>query len=281
MKSILLALGLLLCLASPGRSDDRKAASKTCEVPYRLTDTKHVLVRAKINGKGPFNFIIDTGAPALFVSTAVARKLDVAKDKEGWGTFDRFEIEGGVVLTKARARIEDPFQLTGMNGLGLAGAELHGIIGYTVLARYRLGVDFTRHKMEWTALDFEPPVPEGLGEGVSMPQGLDMMGNLMKMLGQFMGRKADPEVVPRGFLGLVVEDAENAVAVKAVIPRGPAEKAGLTAGDRITELGGKSVRSAADLLKLAAKVVRGEAVELTVERAGETRTVEVKTGEGL
>ena len=49
------------CLAPWARADD-----KSFEVPYRLTAVKHIVVRAKINGKGPFNFILDTGAPALF-----------------------------------------------------------------------------------------------------------------------------------------------------------------------------------------------------------------------
>src|SRR5438067_12653319 len=90
------------------------AAEPPIMVPYRLTKTQHILVRAKINGKGPFNFILDTGAPALFVATKAAKKGGVEPDKKGWGTFDRFEIEGGVPVPKAKGRIEDPFQLEGM-----------------------------------------------------------------------------------------------------------------------------------------------------------------------
>ena len=116
------ALLAVLCFASLG-ADAPKAAPQSFEVPYRLTVLKHIMVRAKLNGKGPFNFILDTGAPALFVSTKVADKIGVKSDKKGWGNFDRLEIEGGVVLKNAKARIEDPFQLEGMNGLGLAGAE--------------------------------------------------------------------------------------------------------------------------------------------------------------
>src|SRR5271169_3535874 len=142
---LLLALGLL---APPLRADEpKKAEVEQFQVPYRLTIPKHIMVRAKINGKGPFNFILDTGAPALFVSTAVCKKLGIEPDKTGWGTFDKFEIEGGVVIPKAKGRIEDPFQLEGMNGMGLAGAELHGVIGYNLLARYRIEIDLTKDKM--------------------------------------------------------------------------------------------------------------------------------------
>ena len=65
---------LILFLASPAltradepkKEDAKKAAdAKPALVPYRLTDTHHTLVRVKINGKGPFNFIVDTGCPAV------------------------------------------------------------------------------------------------------------------------------------------------------------------------------------------------------------------------
>src|SRR5205085_1662449 len=139
---------VMLCLAPPARAEEAiKKATESFQVPYRLTVPKHVLVRAKINGKGPYNFILDTGAPALFVAVAVANKADIKADSKHWATLDRFEIEGGVVLTKARARIETPFQLEGMNGMGLAGAEVHGLIGYNVLAQYRMTIDVTRDKM--------------------------------------------------------------------------------------------------------------------------------------
>src|SRR5262249_46376693 len=130
MRLLLAAIGLTFgALAPPLAAQEAKKptdAGKTFQVPFRLTDTKHVLGRAKINGKGPYNFILDTGAAALFVATAVCQKLGIKEDGENWGTFDRFEIEGGAVLEKFRGRVEDPFQLEGMNGLGLAGVTLHG-----------------------------------------------------------------------------------------------------------------------------------------------------------
>src|SRR5262249_61489440 len=99
------------------------------------TELKHIVVRARINGKGPYHFILDTGAPALFVSTTLCKKLGVEPGKDRWGTFDRFEVEGGVVIEKAEGQIADPFQLEGMNRMGLAGVELHRVIGYNLLAR--------------------------------------------------------------------------------------------------------------------------------------------------
>src|SRR4051812_41215225 len=99
MKRFWIGCSLILVLVPRARAEDQSAVkAKTFDVPYRLTVPKHILVRAKINGRGPFNFILDTGAPALFVATAACKKLGIEPDHDGWGTFNRFEIEGGVVL---------------------------------------------------------------------------------------------------------------------------------------------------------------------------------------
>ena len=62
----LLGITLFALVLPPAFADDQKPTPKktavTYEVPYRLAKTKHVMVRVKLNGKGPFNFLIDTGA---------------------------------------------------------------------------------------------------------------------------------------------------------------------------------------------------------------------------
>ncbi len=274
------ALLAVLGLASLG-ADAPKAAPQSLEVPYRLTVLKHIMVRAKLNGKGPFNFILDTGAPALFVSTKVADKIGVKSDKKGWGNFDRLEIEGGVVLKNAKARIEDPFQLEGMNGLGLAGAELHGVIGYNILARYRMEIDFTRDKMVWTPLEFEPAAPRGMGGKGGSQGGLEVIGSIMKTAGGFLGTKATPDVRRPGYLGVELAEAKDQVSVKSVLADGPAGKAGLKAGDKITKVQGRTVISIQDVQRHARKLSAGETIKLTVERGQETKEISFKTGEGL
>jgi membrane-associated protease RseP (regulator of RpoE activity) len=271
-----------VCWAPALRAEEpAKPDAQPIEVPYRTTIPKHIMVRAKINGKGPFNFILDTGAPALFVSTAVAKKLGVDPDKNGWGTFDKFEIEGGVVIPKAKGRIEDPFQLEGMNGLGLAGAELHGIIGYNILAHYKMEIDFTKDKMVWTPLNFEPEAPKGMG-GKGGAGGLEIMGTIMKMFGAFLGKKATPEVAPRGFLGVELElKGDDIVIVKAVLEKSPAAKAGVKAGDRITKVKGRSIENIEDIQRFLKKLKADEPVSLTVERDNEKMEISFTTGEGL
>src|SRR5262249_5249111 len=282
MKRTWVCAGLaVVCLVAPLRAgEDKKIEAKPLRVPYTVTNTKHVMVRAKINGKGPYNFIVDTGAPALFGATAVCTKLGIKPDRKGWGTFDRFDIEGGVSLPKFKARVEDPFQLQGMNGLGLAGAVLHGIIGYTVLAKFRIELDLTRDKMAWTPLAFDPPAPLGVG-GKGAPGEWDALGGIMKMLGALIGKQPQADVTTRGFLGIDLLDDNKGVFVKTLLEKGPAAAGGVKVGDRITKFQGKTVRDLDGIRQLAAKVATGESVKLTVERDGKAHEIKFVSGEGL
>jgi hypothetical protein len=273
----------LLLLVPSLRADEVKDpdVGKSFHVPYHRSATQHVIVRAKINGKGPYNFLIDTGAPTLYVATEVCEKLHVLPDRKGWGTFDRFEIEGGIVLTRLKGRVEDPFQLEGMNGMGLAGVHLHGVIGYTVLARYRLEFDFTKDKMVWTRLAFEPPAPQAVGGKGGMPAGLNALGSIMKTVGVLLGKQTLPPRVPRGFLGVELAEDGGRVSVRRVLPGSPAAGADLRAGDRIKMLQDREVKSLAEVQRLTARRAVGERLKLTIEREGQTREIEVRTGEGL
>jgi serine protease DegQ len=254
----------LLCPALVWADEPAKDAKPT-PVPYRLTETQHVLVRVKINGKGPFNFIVDTGCPVLIVSTPVAKKVGLETVK-GWATLDKFELEGGLAQTNVKARIETPFQLEGMNGMGLAGVELHGLMGYAVIAKYKMEFDFTRDQLRWTPLAFEPtpPQPIGIKGGTG---GLEMMSGLMKMLTFLSGMKPAGPPLPRGFLGLELDEKNQAVFVSAVLAGGPAAKAGVKPGERIAEIDGVKVESVADVRRATARLLPGQEVTLRLDAA--------------
>jgi len=257
---------------------DQKPALKSYEVPCRITGTKHVMVRAKLNGKGPYNFIVDSGAPAVFLTTAVCKEVGVTPDDKHWGTFDKFEIEGGPVLTGTKARVEDMFQLNGMNGLGLAGVKLQGVLGYALLAKYRVEFDFSRDTMTWTELGYEPKPFKAFGGG--RDENLEMVGQFAKGLGKLLG-KGVPEVKGRGFLGIELRDGEDGVEVKGILADSPAAKAGIKTDDRITHVQGKRVRSAAEVLRQIGELPGGETAKLTVLRGAASRDLSIQLGEGL
>ena len=278
---LLLGAALIAAPISAAEPAPKDKPATAAEVPYRLTDTKHVLVRVKLNGQGPFNFILDTGAPAVFIPNKVAKKIGLKLDDKGWGEFDKCVLEGGLVIEKARTRVEDLFQLEGMNSMGLAGVELHGVIGYNVLAQFRITYDFTADKLQWVHLKgFEPPVVKPIGKGGS-GGGLDIMGSVMKMLAGFMGVKPSFEIHPTGFLGLEYEEKKDGLYAKTVLKDSPADKGGIVAGDKIESVRNSGVDDATDLKKALTKATSGDSVKFTIQRIKETKTLTIELGKGL
>ncbi len=257
-----------------------KLEAKPALVPFRLTDTHHTLVRVKINGKGPFNFIVDTGCPVFLIAEPVGKQVGLKVEK-GWSVLDKLELEGGLELTKVKARVETPFQITGMNRMGLAGVELHGLMGYTVLAKYKMDFDYTKKQMTWTPLAFDPPPPMPLGSKANTA-GMDTMVALVEILSFFAGSGLAPlPPQPRGFFGFELEEKDKALYVAKVLKKSPAAEAGLKKGDRILEAAGKEVSSIDGVLQQASKLTAGKTLSLTIERNKETQELKITAGDGL
>ena len=79
MKSIRLVFVALVCLVPPpARADDAtdlKKDVKVLRVPFDTIMSQHMVVQVKVNGKGPYRMIFDTGAPftLLLLLFAMAR----------------------------------------------------------------------------------------------------------------------------------------------------------------------------------------------------------------
>jgi membrane-associated protease RseP (regulator of RpoE activity) len=248
-------------------------------VPFRLTDTHHTMVRVKINGKGPFNFILDTGCPVFLIAEPVGKQVGLKVEK-GWSVLDKLELEGGLELTKVKARVETPFQITAMNRMGLPGVELHGLMGYTVLAKYKMEFDYTKKQMIWTPLAYEPPPPMPLG-GKADTAGMDTMVAVVEILSLFAGGGPTPAPLPRGFFGFELEAKEKAVYVAKVLKNSPAKEAGLKKGDRILQAQGKEISSIDGVLQQASKLTAGKTLSLTIERKNEKQELKITAGDGL
>ena len=168
-----------------------------------------------------------------------------------------------------------------MNALGVAGVELHGMMGYNVLARYKIEYDFTDTKLKWTPVDFKVPEPKRVQVDKEGGQGgLEMIGSIMQMLGPLLG-KPNFDVVPRGFLGAELAAEKGEVVVKSVLAGGPADKAGLKAGDRIESAKGKSLSKPEDMVEAVKKLPEGSKLKLSLKRGDDTKDITVELGKGL
>jgi serine protease Do len=92
--------------------------------------------------------------------------------------------------------------------------------------------------------------------------------------------------VDRGWLGVVIQDltpdlaesfnydSTKGVLIGDVLSDGPAEKAGIRAGDVIVRFDGDRVEDATELRNLVASTAPGTTVEIVVSRNGEEKTLE-------
>ncbi|MEO6812088.1 MAG: PDZ domain-containing protein [Isosphaeraceae bacterium] len=289
---LVLALTALATAAPEGQDDpkttDASPAGASYKVPYQLTQTNHFLVRVRINGKGPFNFLIDTGAPALYVGTEAAKKVGLKPigQNDYWNEIDRLDIEGGATLIDLKGRVEDPFQLVGMNALGLPGASIDGILGFTILAKFRIEIDPTKDHMIWTRLDYnprEPFVPRRAEDRVppAEVQAMQAMGPLMKLASAFLGKQPEETLHPQGMLGLELIETDGEVRVSGVLPGSPAEMVGLKTGDRLVQVNDQRIEATKDAHEAIAKVRPGDKVRISVRRGNETLDLSPTAVEGF
>ncbi len=194
--------------------------------------------------------------------------------------------------------MEDPFQLVGMNALGLPGASIDGILGFTILARFVLEIDLTKDRMVWTRLDHDPrdpPVPDRKQDKqASAPAGVQAMsalGPLAKGLAFLMGKQPEEEQSPRGFLGIEWAGRGDTAGSQKVVVEGvleglPAARGGVQAGDQIMKINGRTIGDLKDAHKALAEIRVGEPVRLVVRRGAagdEPRELKLTltAGEGL
>ena len=162
--SFLKALSRMLCLAAllpavalaaqssapaPKRAGpDHTSSLRTA--PTRLDRIGQVVVSVMIDGKGPFRFLVDTGADGSMISARLARKLGLVSPRnsgervEGttgtermpWVRIARMRI-GSIVKTDVRMPIAQSPVMTGLDGiLGMAG-----------FGPVRVAVDFQHDKV--------------------------------------------------------------------------------------------------------------------------------------
>lgn len=268
------------------QADDRQVG-QTFQIPYKRTATNHYLVRVRINGKGPFNFLVDTGAPAVFIGTEAAKKagLEAAKD-DFWTKLDRLDLEGGATLKGLNVRVEDPFQLIGMNALGLPGASIDGILGFTALARFKMEFDPTQDRLRWTRLDYEPKdpfVPRDPDErqAPAEVQAMNMLGPAMKLASVFVGKVPEDKLQPQGLIGLELTEADGVLKVASVLSGSPASQADIQAGDILVEVHDRAVEKLVKAHEAIAQIRPGDKVELTLKRGDQTIERTITAAEGF
>ncbi|WP_410568235.1 S1C family serine protease [Amycolatopsis sp. cmx-4-61] len=118
----------------------------------------------------------------------------------------------------------------------------------------------------------------GAGQGFAIPinQAVDIAHKIVA------GQASDRiHIGKTAFIGVSVSDGQGGARVREVVQRGPAQKAGLAAGDVITAIDGKPTASATALTNVMDTHHPGDQLTLTVAGAdGGQQQIQVKAAEG-
>ena len=281
-KPARLALALLLLTASAlmltfaGAQAPPVAKSKPATVPFEMLPSNHMVVRAKLNGKGPFRLVFDLGAPITLLSNKASEAAGVV-DKNARKSMIfamRGESEvgtlqvGDLTARKLPVIVLDHPALRALGGL--LGKPLDGIIGFTFFARYKTTIDYQSRTMTFEPVDYE-------------------VRNLMKDLPE---RMAGPKEARRRFLdpgayfGLNVGDPVGGldapgVPIVHVARDSPAARAGLKPGDVLTGMDGRWITSITDAYAAASGVSPEKSIAITILRNGKPVSLSITPSVGL
>jgi membrane-associated protease RseP (regulator of RpoE activity) len=279
MKRVLLSAALALAAAVPAHAADPAGAkdARPVTVPFSLLKTKHIAVMIRVNGRGPYRVIFDTGAPMTVLSNKVAREAGLLKNVPK-PAFNLFGSGGQVTLKTLEVgglRAEDlPAVVMDHPTVGALAAALgpiEGIVGFPFFARYKMTLDYQAKRMTFVPSGYDPP---------------DVLQAMMASMMGGGGAKGSVKVLaPAAQWGLVAakdnDDDDPGVTLKEVLPGSAAAAAGLRAGDRLLTLDGRWTDSVADLYAAAGHVKANTAVKVVVRRDSKEMTLTVTPAAGL
>ena len=137
-------------LQDPKRVESLGRAAKT-ELPIRLANAAKplLLVDTHVNGRGPFQFAIDTGTSTTAITPELAKQLDLPTSPLGAGstagahvdvragTIESFQL-GGAKIDNMPIVVADFFEMLS----AVVGAKLDGVVGYNFLRNYKVVIDY-------------------------------------------------------------------------------------------------------------------------------------------
>ena len=138
------------------RFDDPKRVetfgrSAKAELPIRLASPAKplLLIDVHLNGRGPFQFAIDTGTSTTAITPQLAKELGIVSSPIGAGTtagaqvgvragnIESFQL-GGAKIDNMAVVVADFFEMLS----AAIGAKLDGIVGYNFLRNYKVAIDY-------------------------------------------------------------------------------------------------------------------------------------------
>jgi hypothetical protein len=267
----LLAVALGLALAAPAVAEEPKPVV----VPFEILKSGHMAVMVKVNGKGPYKLIFDTGAPVTLLNNKIGKEAGLIKGDKGGG-FALFGNRGEVTVKELEVgdqKAEDVKAVVmdhpTVEAISKALGPIDGIVGFPFFARFKMTLDYQAKTLTFVPNGYKPPDV--------------MQAMMMAILG---GGKDEVKILaPAAQWGILpakaADDEAAGVTVKEVLADSPAAKGGLKAGDRLLTLDGRWTDTLADLYTAAGSVKAGQEVAVKISRDGKEMTLKIKPVSGL
>jgi predicted aspartyl protease len=109
-----------------------------------------IIVKASVNGKGPYDFAVDTGASVTALSKETAQELNVTSNpstsREGHGCCGPVDLSMTMVgsVRVGNVEVENmPVAIMDLSAISKCiEMRLAGIIGYSFMKDYRVTIDY-------------------------------------------------------------------------------------------------------------------------------------------
>lgn len=252
----------------------KEQPAKKIVVPFELIKTQHMVVNVKVNGKGPFRLVFDTGAPDSLVSNKIYKEAELTAKGGGLPLFGARGAAKIKSLEMGDLKAENISTMVmdhpTVQAIASFAGPLEGIIGFTFYSRYKLSIDYEKKEMTFEPNNYEPgDVMQALVKKLSAPKSV---------------REAPRILAPSALVGIRVameKEDEAGVTVKDVLADSAAAQAGFKVGDRLLTLDGRWTDTVADTYIAAGELQPGRTVVANVMRGGKKLQLKLNVRAGL
>ena len=151
---IILAVVALAACVQVGSTPPPPAVTGAGEIPFTLEGAggAAIVVPVKINGQGPYQLVLDTGATFTCLDQSIVKTLDLPTPTGMVGRGATVGSSGAISLHRidtltigdvtAKGLTACALDLRNVNEMGL---EVDGLLGLNVLKSFKVGLDFGRN----------------------------------------------------------------------------------------------------------------------------------------